>query len=216
MLTSQQTNDYWDAVRDYVQHDSLGGGPAVDTYGSLSRRATGAYGTEVKRTELTSRYSWTVTDPATVDFVVEYAGGMVVDPMAGSGWWAHLLTEAGVTVLASDENPPDGTEANTWHRYDAHVPVGRSDAADAVSLAPVGATLLLSWPPYDGDPGYRALKAYRGDRVIYIGEGEGGCCGDDNMFQFLRDEWDEVAEHRPVQFYGLHDFVTVYQRKGTH
>lgn len=215
MLTSQKTNDYWEAVREHVTHDSLGGGPSVDTYGTLGRRATGTYGAQVGREELTSRYSWTVTDPATVEFVIQHADSMVVDPMAGSGWWAHLLTEAGVTVLPSDENPPNGSEANIWHRHGTHVPVGRSDAADAVSLAPDTATLLLSWPPYDGDPGYRALKVYRGDRIIYIGEGEGGCCGDDDMFQLLHDEWTEVAEHRPVQFYGLHDFATIYERKGT-
>lgn len=211
MLTSQRTNDYWDAVRDHIEHDSLGDGPTVDTYGSIRRN----YGLRVDREGLTSRYSWTVTDPATVDFVIEHAGNLVVDPMAGSGWWAYLLTQAGVTVMASDVTPPNGTRDNVWHRGDSHVPVGRSDAADAVSLAPVGATLLLSWPPYDGDPGYRALKAYRGNRVIYAGEGWGGCCGDDDMFELLRDEWDEVAEHRPVQFYGLHDYVTTYQRKVT-
>lgn len=208
-MTSATTNAYWEAVRKHVGNDSLYGGPCVDTYGSITRDP----GIRVDRTALTSRYSWTVTDPTTVDFVVEHAGLAVVDPMAGSGWWAHLLIEAGVTAYASDKNPPDGTDANHWHRDDTHVPVARADVADAVELAGSQATLLLSWPPMD-DAGYRGLKAYRGDRLIFIGEGDGGCTGDEVLFELLRDAWTEVAEHRPVQWYGLHDYVTVYDRNG--
>jgi hypothetical protein len=210
---STTTNAYWEAVRDHLEPDSLAGGAlVVDNYGSLGARRSGDYGTRCDRRELTSAYSWTVTSPTTVAFVAEYAGSMVVDPLAGSGWWAHLLTEEGVTVLASDENPPDGTDANKWHRDRTHVPVGTADGAAAVSVAPPGATLLLSWPPMD-DAGFRILSAYRGSRVIHIGEGWGGCTGDDDLFELLQRDWIEVAEHMPVQFYGLHDFVTVYDRK---
>ena len=73
-------------------------------------------------------------------------------------------------------------------------------------------TLLLAWPPYDDPIGEKALTAYAGTRVIYIGEMDGGCCGDDAMFQRLATEWREVAEIRPVQWAGLHDWVTVYDR----
>ncbi len=211
--TEQATNAYWDAVRDHIEHDDLFGGPVVDSYGSIAFRRTREIDIRCDRGELTSTYAWTVTDPATVAFVREHAGATVVDPMAGSGWWAHLLDQAGIAVLASDLNPPDGTKANNWHRGGSHVPVGRADAADAVALAPAAATLLLSWPPYDADIGARIVEAFRGDRIIYIGEGWGGCCGDDTMFELFERDFDEVAEHRPVQFYGMHDFVTIYQRK---
>jgi hypothetical protein len=213
-LTRELTNDYWEAVRTDLEHDDFSGGQVVDSYGSLRFRTTRTMEpNRADRHELTSRYSWTITDPDTVAFVVKHCGLNVVDPMAGSGWWAHLLTEAGVMVQASDENPPDGTEANMWHRGGSHVPVARADAATGVDLAPAGSTLLLSWPPYDSDAGYRALRAYRGDAVVYIGEGYGGCCGDDAMFDLFTSDFEQVAEHRPVQFYGLHDWVTVYRRK---
>lgn len=212
-MTNTETNDYWEAVRDFLEPDSLAGGAlVVDNYGSLAhRRDRTGYQERCDRMELTSRYSWTVTAPETVGFVVEHCGNLVVDPLAGSGWWAHLLGDAGVTVIASDQHQPGGS--NTYHRHTTHVPVAELDAAAAVDLAPDGATLLLSWAPMD-DTAYRAVKAFRGTRLIHIGEGWGGCTGDDDLFELLGREWAQVAEHRPIQFYGLHDYVTVYDRKG--
>lgn len=211
VLAPASTNAYWEAVREYVKVDRFYGGPCVDTYGSIARD----FDLRVDRHELCGRFSWTVTDPVTVDFVRAHAGRCVNDPLAGSGWWAWLLEQAGIDVIASDINPPDGTDANNWHREGMHVDVARMDAADAVKMGGAPWTLLLSWPPYESDVGERALAAYAGRRVIYIGEGEGGCCGNDAMFQALERDWQEVATCRPVQFYGLHDYVTVYERKRT-
>lgn len=208
---STTTNEYWEAVRGHVQMDNVFGSPVpvVDAYGSIR----GDYGIKVDRNALCSKYSWTVTDPATVEFVRDHAGPMLVDPLAGSGWWAYLLEQDHVDVLASDANPPDGTDANTWHRGGAHLPLLRLDAVDAVERGGPLRTLLLSWPPYDSDIGAQILAAYRGSRIIYIGEGWGGCCGDDGMFQQFESDWSEVAEHRPIQYYGIRDWVTVYERK---
>ncbi len=218
MTTLTDTNAYWEAVRHCVEHDDFGGGPTVDEYGSLARRRTGRdseFEHRADRRELTSQFSWTVTDPATVAFVLEHCGPQVLDPLAGSGWWAHLLGQGDVLVTASDLNPPDGTDANHWHRGGEHVTVARMDAVIAAGLSSVTQTLLLSWPPYDSDIGVRIVEAFRGNRIVYVGEGWGGCCGDDAMFELLGRDWEEIAEHRPVQFYGLHDYVTIYDRKGS-
>lgn len=208
---SADTNAYWEAVRKHVKIDRvMGAGPVVDTYGAL----TGNYQPCLDRHELTSRYSWTVTDPATVQFVRQHAGNAVIDPLAGSGWWARLVQESGARILASDINPPDGTPANNWHREaETHVEIDQMDAVEAITLAGPYWTLLLSWPPYESDTGERALRAYQGERVIYIGEGWGGNCGNDAMFETLERDWEETAAHRPVQWYGLRDYVTVYERK---
>lgn len=207
-LAPANTNAYWEAVREYVKVDRFYGGPCVDTYGAIERN----FEIRVDRFELCSEFSWTVTDPITVDFVRRHAGQSVNDPLAGSGWWAWLLEQAGIDVIASDINPPDGTPANKWHRGGTHVDIARMDAAEAVKLGGAPWTLLLSWPPYESEVGEHMLAAYTGRRVIYIGEGEDGCCGNDAMFTVLERDWHEIATHRPVQFYGLHDYVTVYER----
>ncbi|MGS2615108.1 hypothetical protein ACVCAH_11360 [Micromonospora sp. LZ34] len=146
------------------------------------------------RSEYVKRYSWTITDPETVAFVAEHSGGRLVDPMAGTGYWAWQLTQAGVDVAAYDLNPPAlHSSANPWHRDTAaHFPVSMADAKDSAALHPDRA-LLLSWPPYEQSIGVETLGRYAGQRVIYIGEDWGGCCGDDGMFEAFERDWTKLA-----------------------
>lgn len=172
-------------------------------------------GVEIRadRHALVSLYSWTIPDPATVAFVAEHTQGRVVDPLAGSGYLLWLLQQAGVDVIGYDLNPPASSE-NSYHKARAeYLQILKADARESVVLHP-DRTLLLSWPPYDTPVGADVLAAYAGGRVIYIGEGHGGCCGDDAMFERLDADWTEVVDHRPVQWSGIRDWVTVYDRKG--
>jgi hypothetical protein len=187
-------NPYWDALR-------AGTAIPVDA-ASLDWTAVGPLKALPAYREFCAfRYAMTITDPATVTFVTMHANGRVIDPLAGTGYWTYLLRQAGIDVHACDLNPSDQT----------YVPVITGDAAPAAARTP-DRTLLLSWPPYEGDVGERTLRAYRGARVIYLGEDFGGCCGSDTMFDLLRDEWTEVAAHTPIQWPGSRDHVTVFDR----
>lgn len=74
--------------------------------------------------------------------------------------------------------------------------------------------LFLCWPPYDKDFAYNVLKAYQGNTLIYVGEGEGGCTGDDNFFKLLEKEWEEVAyDDGFTSWSGIHDQLIIYRRK---
>lgn len=202
-------NPYWDAVRDFVRdHDySWDKGLYVGGFGTGNDR--NAY---LRRDALTSQYAWTITDPSSVEFVVEQCGPRVIDPMAGTGYWAWLLRQHGADVAASDLTPPGGATKNHWHRSAAlHTEVVSADAVDAVTVFGDDRVLLLSWPPYDDPIGAEVIEAYAGKRIVYIGENNGGCCGNDHMWGLLH-SWAEVAEHKPVQWYGLHDWVTVFER----
>lgn len=204
-------NPYWDAVKDHI-----------NPTGSLWRTPEVDWSAGVRRHDLVSRYSWTITDPVTVAFIAEHSGGRLVDPMAGTGYWGWVLAQLGVDVLNYDLKPPGPDhEDNHWHRNQAaHSSVAQLSVVDSVALHP-NRTLMLSWPPY-GFEGATVLDAYRGDRVIYVGETMGGCCGDDAMFEAFGDTysdepivgaaWTKVAEHVPVQWLGMHDVVNVYER----
>lgn len=200
-------NPYWDAVRPHVQPGEY----PFDT----GLQIGGLYNPDAwaQRHDLVHRYSWSVTDPATVAFIAAYAGAKVVDPMAGTGYWAYLLRQLGIAALAYDLYPPNRL-LNAFHRLGlAHCRVGVSSGTAAVARNGAGRTLLLSWPPYNTGAGADVLDAYPGDRVIYIGEGAGGCTGDDRMHDILDERWTEVACHRPVQYFGIRDYVTVYDRR---
>lgn len=165
------------------------------------------------RFDLCSRFAWTVTSPDTVEFVAKHLGSVAVDPMAGSGYWAYLLQQLGVNVAAYDKHPAGVGSPNKYHKDSSWIPVTAMDAACAVGRSAPQRSLLLSWPPYDDSTGADVLTRFTGSRLVYIGEGEGGCCGDDRMFKLLDDMWLRVAEHDPVQWCGMHDWVTVYDRR---
>ena len=213
-------NPYWDAVRDHVDlSGSLWGTPSVDGLGRY-RSPSGELDVDrwvresLKRTDYVKQYAWTITDPDTVAFVAEHSRWRLVDPMAGTGYWARVLAQLAVDVAAYDLNPPaPDCEDNTWHRnVAAHSMVQQADAVESVVLH-ADRTLLLSWPPYGFDA-CPILNAYKGCRVIYMGEDLGGCCGDDDMFEAFERDWVKVAEHVPVQWDGMHDVVHVYDRRG--
>jgi len=200
-------NPYWDSVRaDVTQAErSWDRGLYVGNMDNWTPVAG--------RFSHTSEYAWTVTDPATVAFVAEHCGPLAYDPLAGSGYWAYLLGQSGVDVLTSDLMPPAPDSMNKYHRADTSwVPIVEADAVTACRSWGIGRTLLLSWPPYSEPIGELIVAAHPGDLIVYIGEGDGGCCGDDGMWELLALDWVEVASHRPVQWYGMHDWVTVYRR----
>jgi hypothetical protein len=96
---------------------------------------------------------------------------------------------------------------NGWHGKDLHVGVRAKDCAQAVALHP-DRTLFLSWPAHGQDVGARILMAYKGNRVIYVGDAHGG----DQMHRILDTDWTEVDARQPVQWWGQHDRVTVHER----
>jgi hypothetical protein len=217
-------NPYWDTVKDWTtpSGNDYTGPQIADMFGPGRPRRGGVDVNEwasrwERRRELVSMYSWSVPDPPTVDFVVEHSKGRIVDPIAGTGYWTYLLAQSGVDCVAYDKDPPQpSNESNLWHKYSSTFGfVRQGDAVDAVTVVSPSKTLFLSWPPYDELVAYEVLHAYRGERLIYIGEGNGGCTADETFFAELEAGWTEVASHTIAQWSGIHDFVMVFDRNRT-
>lgn len=211
-------NPYWDAVKGDVtigdRYSSASGGAVVGDLFSRGRseqdflRSARVY---ESRWDLARKYAFTIPDPPTLEFILRYGRDGILDPMAGTGYWAWMLNQLGVDVLAYDQHPPDLVQNFYHHRNPVHFPVRRGHAQWVAKRRGRGRTLLLSWPPMNRD-GAETVASFTGDRIIYIGEGPGGCCGDDALFELLDSRWREVATHRPVQWSGIHDYVVVYDR----
>lgn len=206
-------NPYWEAVKDRCKPGEFPWEPGLQIERFDLTGEHRLYEPEIDRHALVRIYSWTVTDPESIDFVAAHADGGLVDPMAGTGYWAYVLAQLGVDVVCYDANPCHTN--NPWH-HDAPlwVPVAQGYAEVVIDAHP-DRVLLLAWPPYSEPSGNRVLREYAGQRVIYMGESEGGCTGDEDMHERLEAEWVEVAERVPVQWWGLHDRITVYERKDT-
>ncbi len=216
-VPSVTENPYWDIVKE-IQPDDLS---MRDGYGwdLPTREDRRAYGEKYGRDKLVSNYSWAIPDPATLAFVAALSSKGLVEVGAGSGYWAWQLSQLGVDVVAYDLKPPH-QEHNYYHslspektalRESIFFDVQQMEAVPAVERHP-DRTLFLCWPPYATSMAAQALRSYRGDRVIYIGEGGSGCTGCAEFHALLESEWDEIATHRLVQWYGICDWVTVYER----
>jgi len=207
-MSATPINPYWEAIREHISPDDPFYGPCVGRIGLEVLTDPDAFEKALHRDEFVRKYAWSITDPDSVAFVAEHAAGGLVDPMAGSGYWAYLLGQLDVDVACYDLEPG----ANAWHSdVELWVPIETLDGAEAVAKHP-DRTLLLAWPPYSEDVGARILRAYAGGRVIFIGESGHGCTGDEDMHELLENEWHETTCHRPVQWWGLHDYITVYDR----
>lgn len=212
-------NPYWEEVKGHVGYDDFWHAFVVQARPPNSPHVPlighDPLASSQLRLDMIPRYAWTVTDPPTVDFVAAHAGPLVIDPMAGTGYWARLLAERGATVLAYDRHAQSRAD-NHWHPDMPHwTRVLPGEASETVAAAGPDATLLLSWPPHATSDGADALRAYTGNRVVYIGEGGVGCTGDEELAKILDAEWNLAACHQPVQWWGIRDEVFIYQRAGT-
>jgi hypothetical protein len=163
------------------------------------------------RLGLATRYAWSIISPGDVDWIVEQLDGRpVVEIGAGSGYWAWQLAQAGVDVVAYDPHPPAADNQYCKHGPYAPVAVG---GPGAVTLHPDRA-LLMVWPPYGGAHAEEALRAYRGDLLLYAGEGWGGCTADDGFYELLDAEWVETSvSERHVSWSGIHCRLSAFRRK---
>lgn len=141
------------------------------------------------------------TKTVCADIAENVGEGVILDPMAGNGWAAKGLREAGVKTIASDDN--------SWRLSNQ---IEKLDALE--SLKKYGdqiSHVLISWAPMDGEIDAKILREVRKNyphvTIINIGEGSGGCTGSDEFWR----EANIVPPKKPVRYRtirGLHDHIT--------
>lgn len=161
-------------------------------YPRPEKSAWGIYEATRRRDHAVKVFAWGIPDDAAIDAICAVSPCGVVEIGAGTGYWARLLGERGIPggVTAFDLQLGGAPEMTWWPIYVG----GPERAADHPER-----TLLLCWPPY-GDPmAADALTAYHaagGETVVYVGEGEGGCTGDDRFHRLLGETvWCSECEH---------------------
>lgn len=157
------------------------------------------------RRDLVKHFSWAVPNEAALTAIG--AQGPIVEMGAGGGYWAMLLRERGVDVIAYDAKPEGNhhVEKSGWTQVEAGTPTVLKRHADRA--------LFLCWPPYDDSMAHASLLAYKGKTVIYIGEAEGGCTADDAFFRKLNREYKHDEEIYIPHWDGIHDYLSIWQRK---
>lgn len=169
-----------------------------------------SYNDEFKRRDaFVKRFSWAVPSQAAIDAIHSFVdSAQVVEINAGRGLWTHLLEQAGVNIIATDVTPPKLTFA-------AVRPL-EATAAVQKYLEP-GGVLMTCWPDYlasyAADALKWALENNRCTKVVYIGEGNGGCTGDDELHNIFETQFELSHYIRIPQWYGIRDDLYLYQKR---
>jgi len=166
------------------------------------------------REELCHRYAWAIPTPEVIEAIAQFSP--LVEYGAGRGYWAALIEAAGGEIDCFDEKPPDVSTGNIWH------PNKKGWTKTFTKVHQVGseitvvypeATLFLCWPPYNTPMAYDCLRQYEGKRLVFVGEGDGGCTADDAFWELLQSEWEEVLDLTIPTWWGIRDYVSVWERK---
>jgi hypothetical protein len=163
------------------------------------------------RDRFTKLYSWAVPNQKAIEALVKHSP--VVEIGAGTGYWAALVKAAGGDIVAFDKHPPRlNSEENHYHPHTKLFYRVREGTEEIAAEYPDRA-LFLCWPPYDTSMAWGALHCYTGKTVIFVGEGSGGCTGNDEFFEILHRDFDQTDEITiPCIPYHC-DYMGVYQRK---
>jgi hypothetical protein len=148
---------------------------------------------------LAAHFSWAVPSEEAIDTVARHTQH-VVEIGGGSGYWAWLMAQRGISVRAFDVQPP----AFMWH------PVEAGD--ERAVLQHPGRTLFLCWPPYGSLMAVRALSWYGGDLVVYVGEWRLGCA-EPLFFTTLDLEFAAVESVAIPQWFARDDRLYVFRRR---
>jgi hypothetical protein len=199
---------------DLVQVLAGGPGPGWAVPGGLARVLDLA----ARRRELAALFAWAIPDAGALALLARYAP--LLEGGAGTGYWAALLQAADVDMVASDRTPPGSdpnrarAAANEYHDT-RHRPWTQMLAASAIDAVRTGAgrTLFLCWPPHDDDAAsYGALRAYRGDVLVYVGGGPDGPTGTVRFHRELALNWRPAEQALLPTWPGLRDRLVVYRR----
>lgn len=187
------------------------------------------------RDEAVARYSFAIPSQGAVDAIAARSPDGVVELGAGLGYWARILSNAGIDVTAYDIAPPPAA-SNSWYAgRDPWHPVNRGDVP-AIGCHPER-TLLLVWPTRNETWAADALALHHrggGNTVAIVGEPPGGRTGDDSFQAMLGhlpeclacqyrstgsactcgipELWSRVDEVELPRWAGTHDSLTIYVR----
>ena len=190
--------------------DSLSN-PYLDLFATLTEESESEFDQMTvliqARSELVKRFAWSIPNREALSAIA--SRGPVVEIGAGAGYWAYCLSQLGTDVVAYDIAPAgvsdnEYTTSVSWFEVSYGGPGRAAEHPDR--------TLLLCWPPYDDPFAADGLAHFKGDRVVFIGEGRGGCTGDDRFFATLEHEFTKVKSIAIPTWVGVHDSVSIYQR----
>lgn len=162
------------------------------------------------RTLLRRTYSWAIPNQAALRALAALAP--LVELGAGGGYWAKLLRERGVDIVAYDRWPPPaaGRQGGWARKLWSEVRPGTTD----VLAEHRDRTLVLCWPsPGHNEDCWAAelLRRHQVEQLVFIGEAWGGCTGSNAFHQLLDQRFQLIQELKIPRFSGTNDQLWIYR-----
>lgn len=170
-----------------------------------------------------------ITEENLTDLTAELRGRKVLDIGAGGCWLGERLKENGIDLKTLDlmsynrppikemDEPPTGYCFVSKHTPDIIGDVMKMDISEYN-------TFILCWADYTGGYATSVLRRMkRGDKLVWIGEDTGGCCGSNRFFRVLnrlmckgkvRVNLEDDAKYytEGFRYRGIHDYMSIYTR----
>ena len=165
------------------------------------------------RERLIDQYAFAVPSEGALRTIMRWSPNGVLEVGAGAGYWAKLMTELGIDVIACDSLTSIYRSSDKVARrlMPTHFPVMKMSGVQALHRFGHDRTMLLCWPDMKKWPA-RTLTAYRGQSVIYVGEADFGRTADRAFREILEEHWTLKEECTLPQWVGVCDYLMVYER----
>jgi hypothetical protein len=165
------------------------------------------------RDRLIPQYSFAIPSSSALRQIKRFAPFLEVG--AGNGYWAYEMQRMGIPIFPTDPHPAKRFTMELQLIGDSWTKIHKVGALTAVKTANkvLGEySLLMVWPTLGDSWSAKALAAFKGSTLIYVGEGNGGCTACSEFFKILDKKW---VLHRVVaipHWYGIKDYLYIFQR----
>lgn len=192
--------------REYIIKKTLNGGDSPARFDFMKSFSFGV----IRETYL-AKYSHAIITNELVNSLAELCKGKkVVELGSGSGYLSHLLELKGMDITTVDT--ADWYTERVIREPDIVGSYREMDFSDYD-------VVIMSWPNYESNAAAQVLKGLNENQLfIYCGEGQGGCCADDDLHQTLAEHWihledDHGLNANSLVFARIHDYWRAYVRK---
>jgi hypothetical protein len=151
-------------------------------------------------------YGWSIIDELSLEIIKNnIIGKKTLEINCGKGHWAYCLRLLGCDIIATDSFIQD----SSW------ITVQKLDAVSAVEKYNGKCSVLFcSWPDYEKEYAYEAVKNFTGNTIIYIGEGKTGSCATDSFFDYLTQNYEKLEIENTLQSWPfVNDSLSIYNKK---
>lgn len=168
------------------------------------------------RAAYTGVFSWSIPSKEVIEEIKDFVGDTpVYEYMSGTGYWAYLMKQAGIETTATDmpvqEDSGEDIKSYLMSKSPNFIEMQTQDVSSA-NVNPNN-VIMMSWIPYQSDIANNVLgQMVPGQKLILIGEGQGGCTATETTFCVLDEYFDLVKHVRPPQFDGINDYISFYVR----